>query len=124
MEFSADLCPMLAKVNLVVWSIAGSAWKCSVSDDINLHNSIFIKKIDSQYFVKWLNLFRCITALLCTQMPPKAHVIAIHNVRCHPPAPNTRDQDPFESCSRYYILVIDRQNRGLFLSLWEFAVHE
>lgn len=92
MESSADLCPLLVKANLVVWSTAGSAWKCSVSDGINLHNSIFIKKIDSQYFVNWLNLFRCITALLCTQITPKAHVIATHNVRCqtHPPTPGTR----------------------------------
>lgn len=30
------------------WSIAGSAWKCSVPDNMNLHSSIFMKKIDSQ----------------------------------------------------------------------------
>lgn len=73
MEVSADLCPLLMKVNLVVWSIAGSVWKCSVSDDINSHNSIFIKKIDSKavgYIVCELAEF--ILLHYCTTVYPDA----------------------------------------------------
>lgn len=81
MEVSADLCPLLMKVNLVVRSIAGSVWKCSVSEDINSHNSIFIKKTDYQacrihsLWTGWI----CFTALLhyCVPRCHQKHVLLL-----------------------------------------------